>query len=217
MKRKSINIGLCLAVASFLALAACTPGTGSDAVTLNEDGSTTVNQGDGGESINTSGQTEPGGGAGNGTGAAGSSKPTVVYMDTKYGFSVEQPSDFVVRNQSEQDLAGLTPKPVAGILFMDPVIANSEVPDEPADFEIRFYALDGATSLDGWLKANGLKTSSNSQEDFKTGNVTGVKICESTMIFPGCRYYVFGEEWVYQLTATTQEGEFMLNSFKLVP
>ncbi len=220
MNIKGLRIILCSLFVTSLALAACAPGTGSEVLTLNEDGSTTMNTAESGEPANNTGLTEAGAGAedaGDNTGNAGTIQLDDIYNDGTYKFSVAHPSDFVFRNQLAEKLAELTPKPVAAILIMDPIIAKSEVPDEPAALEIRFYARAGEASLDGWLKANGLTNASESRQEFKTDNVSGVMVCESTMIFPGCRYYVFGNEWVYQLTVTSQEGESMFNSFKLVP
>ena len=222
MKMKGLRIILCSMFVTSLALAACTPGTGSEVLTLNEEGSTTVNTAENGEPANNTGLTEadPGAGAGDAgdnTGNAGTKDLDDIYSDGTYQFSVSHPSDFVIGDLAADKLAELTPKPVAAIFIMDPITAKSEVPDEPADLEIRFYARGGETSLDGWLKSNGLITASDTQQEFKTDNVSGVMVCASTMIFPGCRYYVFGNDWVYQLNLTSQEGESMFNSFKLVP
>ena len=220
MKNKGLRITMCMMIVSLLTLAACAPGTGSEVLTLNEDGSIVAESVNSGNPSNEEGST----GAGSGEGdpgddpdLSGAQQLTDIYIDDTYKFSVGHPSDFEFRNQSAEKLAELTPKPAAAILIMDPVTAKSEVPDEPAALEIRFYAKAGATSLDGWLKSAALITGSDSQEDFKTDNVSGVMVCASTMIFPGCRYYVFGNDWVYQLTVTSLDGESMFNSFKLVP
>ena len=217
MNSKSLRIGLCLMVVSLLALAACTPAAGGEVLTLNEDGSTAANSEEGGASSNAVGQMDPGGEVVGEDGQAKSSLPTVVYLDDVYKFSLTQPSDYVLQYQTEENLATLTPKPAAALRFMDPVLAKSEVPDEPAALEVRMHAKGRAADLAGWLKAAGLPSDAKSQEEFKTGNVTGIKICESSMLFPGCRYFVFGEEWVYEMIVTSQEGEFMLNSFQVVP
>jgi hypothetical protein len=52
---------------------------------------------------------------------------------------------------------------------------------------------------------------------FQTANVSGVQVCASTMIAPGCSYFVLGSGWVYQLTPATLEGETMVRSFMLIP
>jgi hypothetical protein len=48
---------------------------------------------------------------------------------------------------------------------------------------------------------------------FQAANVAGVEVCASTMIAPGCSYFVMGNGFIYQLTPATLEGEAMAPTF----
>lgn len=158
--------------------------------------------------------TEPGPQAGNSP-----SGKTVVYADSAYKFSVSYPDNFVFRAQTAEKLAQLTPKPTASFIFMNPVTAASQVPDEPADLEIRAYSAGQTNSLDSWLRSNGLLPADSTVpvKPFKTAGASGVEVCPSTMIAPGCSYFVLGTGWIYQLTPATLEGETMVKTFTLIP
>ncbi|HMN27899.1 MAG TPA: hypothetical protein PKE45_07050, partial [Caldilineaceae bacterium] len=145
---------------------------------------------------------------------------TGVYTDSLYHFGVGYPADFVLRNQSAEQLAAFTPEPVAVFRFMNPAIAASQLDDlEPADLEIRIYQAEAGATLESWLIANGLLPSDGSipLQLFQTANVAGGKVCASTMIAPGCAYFVMNSGWIYQLTPATLEGETMIQTFILLP
>jgi hypothetical protein len=74
-----------------------------------------------------------------------------------------------------------------------------------------------ASSLEEWLRSNGLLPVDNTLalEAFQAANVSGVEVCASTMIAPGCSYFVMGNGFIYQLTAATLEGEAMAQTFML--
>lgn len=174
------------------------------------------------------GQSEPGAGAGNGEsqvepGAQGEELQPgtiAVYTDSTYKFSVSYPADFVVRTQPAEELAQLTPMPTTSFTFMNPVTASSDVVElEPADLEIRVYDAGQIGSLDSWLTSNGLLPADSAVplKPFQTANVSGVEVCATTMIAPGCSYFVLGSDWVYQLTPATLEGETMVDTFMLIP
>jgi hypothetical protein len=115
-------------------------------------------------------------------------------------------------------LAQLTPTPLAVIRFMNPVLAASSVPDEPADLEIRVYSVGQATSLEDWLTVNGLAPAGGSpHQPFQTSHVSGVQVCSDTMIAPGCAFFVRGGGWVYQLIPSSVTGEEMINTFQSIP
>jgi hypothetical protein len=79
------------------------------------------------------------------------------------------------------------------------------------------YDAGDAASVESWLTANQLAPADGStMPAFQTANVSGVQVCSSTMIAPGCQFYVLGDGWVYQLTAATQTGEAMIQTFKLL-
>lgn len=168
------------------------------------------------------GQSEPSGGSQSAPEAQpGERQPgkMLVYEDGTYKFKVDYPADFVLRTQPAEKLAQLAPRPVASFIFMNPVAAGSERADlEPADLEVRVHAAGQAASLDSWLTSNGLLAGGNlPPKPFQTAHVSGVELCASTMIAPGCSYYFMGNGWVYQLTPASLEGEAMVKTFTLVP
>jgi hypothetical protein len=195
-------------------------------ITLNIQGTEVVSSNNGNPS-NQPGSNEPGAAEGSGEAGPGtqvvptpSETPSgtwLIYTDSIYKFSVLYPPDFVSRTLSAEKLTELNPKPAAVFTFMNPTTASSNVPDELADLEIRVYNPAGVTSLDQWLNSFGLTLRSGSPQPFSTSNVSGVKVCSSTLVVPPCRYFVIGNSWVYQLTPITLDGETMLKSFKLVP
>lgn len=177
-------------------------------------------------SSQATGQTEPGAGAPAGEGpsppAPEASRPAATmrdYRDDTYQFSVSYPSDFVLRTMPADQLAQFEPRPAAVIGFLNPVIAASDLVDsEPADLEIRTFAAQQAESLERWLSANGLLPADGTipTQPFQTDHVAGVQLCASTMIAPGCSYFVLGKGWIYQLTPASIEGEKMINTFMLL-
>lgn len=230
-------------IASLLGAAACTPTVGSEvgAIVTSSATENSFNQADntgGGVVIEITpmsetelaaqppGQSEPGaGGASGGSetepGAQGEQPGTrVVYTDRTYKFEVDSPADFVFHTQPAEKLAQLDPMPDASFSFMNPVTAASDLADlEPADLEIRVYVAGQIASLESWLTSVGLLPADGTipLQPFQTANVSGVQMCASTMIAPGCSYFVYGSGWVYQLTPATLEGETMVNTFKLIP
>jgi hypothetical protein len=144
----------------------------------------------------------------------------VTYTDSTYGFSVSYPDDFVFRTLPAEKLAGLKPKPLASFIIMNPVTASSDIVDlEPADLEIRVYGGGEIEALESWLISNGLLPTDGTVplQPFQAANVSGIKVCASTMIAPNCSYFVPGKGWVYQLIPVTLEGEAMIDTFMLVP
>jgi len=203
---------------SLLALTACSPAAGQEVVTLKSDGSTEVSQAaKSAASDSGSGSDSPSGkaeapDAEDAAAPADSVKPGPAknYSDAAYKFALNHPDNYVVRPLPAEKLAGLKPKPLAVIQFMNPTAANSTVPDEAADFEMRVFQAEGKT-LESWLAASGLSAGAAS-EKFTTPSISGLKVCVSTMIVPGCRFYALSNGMVYQMTAMTLEGEEMLNS-----
>jgi hypothetical protein len=120
--------------------------------------------------------------------------------------------------QPAEHLAQFTPMPSAALRVMSPVIAASDLGDrEPADLEIRVYEVGQIASLERWLTSNGLLSAGDTVQPFQAANVSGVEVCASTMLAPGCSYFVLGSTWIYQLTPATQEGEAMMDTFMLLP
>jgi hypothetical protein len=178
-------------------------------------------------------QSGPGAGAGGEGSQAGPGElvepqplgNTVVYTDETYNFSVAYPADFVFQTQPAEKLAQLKPTPAASFTFMNPVTASSDIVElEPADLEIRVHSageiqVQDSSGVESWLTSNGLLPADGSVQPtpFQTDHVSGVKVCASTMIAPGCSYFVTGSGWFYQLIPVTLEGEAMVNTFTLIP
>jgi hypothetical protein len=146
--------------------------------------------------------------------------PTVVYTDSTYQFSVSYPNNFVFRTQPADKLSQLTPRPVTAFIFMNPETAASDVAElEPADLEIRVFEVGQNESLESWLSSNGQAPADATVplKPFQTANVSGVEVCASTMIAPGCSYFVMGSGWLYQLIPATVEGETIAQTLVLLP
>jgi hypothetical protein len=210
--------------------------TGSDEVTESDDvtGTTQVESNTGQvtqtNSVESTGPSESGAGAASEESqpeadveeAEGSEQVAEMteYVDSTYHFAVSYPSDFVLSNLSAEELSQLIPTPDASVTFMNPETATSDIVElEPADLEIRVYSAGEADSLESWLTVNGLLAEDGSvqPESFQTPSVSGLKVCASTMIFPGCSNFVLGNGFVYQLIPVTVEGEAMIETFTLAP
>lgn len=238
-------INLCVTTLSLLTVVACTPSTTTETASATPQpaaAATPSQVQSGGEdvvveatampdaapTIGSPSQSEPGAGTGDAEPptdpAAQSERPQSetmsVYANSTYHFSVSQPADFVVRMQSAEMLAQRDPKPVASFRFMSPQAAASDLGElEAAELEISVHAAGTETSLNDWListhvlQANG----ATAAKPLRVGNVPGMEVCASTMIAPGCSYYVMGNGWVYQLTPASLEGETMVTTFLLAP
>jgi hypothetical protein len=142
----------------------------------------------------------------------------LVHSDSAYGFSVSYPSDYVVRTEPPEKLAGLEPQPVAAYAFLNPTIAASDVAElELPDLQLRVHSAAGAASLEEWLGSYGFLAEGNlPPEPFQTAGAPGLKVCVSTMIVPNCSYFVFGNGWVYQLVPGSAAGQAIMESFAFV-
>ena len=68
---------------------------------------------------------------------------------------------------------------------------------EPPDLEVRVYEVGGGDSLKRWLVSVGFIDSGTVAKPYRNGSVSGLKVCKSTMIAPGCSVYVFQSARVY--------------------
>ena len=142
------------------------------------------------------------------------------YTDPAYGFSIGYPDGFVVRQQDVAKLARFTPTPLVSIFFMNPTMAAGELAGvEPPDLEARVYRADAADSLKTWLVSVGFASSDSisTAKPFRNASVSGLEVCHSTMIAPGCSVFVLRSGRIYQLTAISKEGEAMIRTFVLRP
>lgn len=239
MLRKHVLVTLCVMAAGSLLAVACIPVIESQNGAFPSASMTptvAVQVEDGGEVVQTTplpdeelavqppGQAAPGPDEAGGGAEAGPGSEDLgamrVYADSNYDFSVTYPASFVFRTLPDESLAQWTPSPVAGFTLMNPTTAASDVVElEPADLEIRVYSVDRTISLERWLAANGL-TSADSTIPPKTiqmTNVSVLEVCISTLIAPGCSYFVMNDGWIYGLTPATLEGEAIMKSLNIAP
>jgi len=244
MAKKRFPFKVLLVITCLLAVTACAPAaqgegaltsgeggamaTSSDAqdegvLTLSEDGAIVASS-DTQDTSSQPGSSDPGAAeraSKTQTKTEGAQPPSeswLFYKDLTYKFGVYYPPDYVFSAKPAEELAKLDPRPSASFSIMNPKTASSDVVElEPADLEIRLFDPAGVTSLDNWLTSVGMIASTDSPQPFKTANVSGVSVCASTMIAPGCSYFVMGKGWVYQLTPATLEGESMIETFVLIP
>lgn len=167
-------------------------------------------------------QTEPRAGEGGnetpGPDAPATPESWSIYMDPTYGFNIHYPNGFVVRQQDVSELSQFTPTPLVSTFFMNPAMAAGELAGaEPPDLEVRVYRAEAADSLQAWLVSAGFASSDSigAAKPFQNANVSGLEVCHSTMIAPGCSVYVLRNGRVYQLTAISKEGEAMIRTFGL--
>lgn len=157
-------------------------------------------------------QTEPGG-----VGELPSTADWVAYVDSTFGFSVAYPPSFVVRPTDAARLTGLIPAPTGSIYFMDPATAESALAGTDApDLEVRIFETGPVGSLADWLSSAGV-SADQTQTATQVGDLAGVEVCVSTMIFPRCSTFVVAPNRVYQLRALNLEGEAMMQTFAVAP
>lgn len=138
------------------------------------------------------------------------------YTDPAHGFSIRHPKDFVIRPQDVSKLSRFTPAPLASIFFMNPTMAAGNLAGiEPPDLEVRIYRAEAAGSLESWLISAGFASEETvtAARSFRNASVTGLQVCQSTMIAPGCSIYALRGGRVYQLTPISLEGEAMIETF----
>ena len=140
------------------------------------------------------------------------------FSNNQYQFAVPYPADFSVLSPGSQLLYPLSIPASASFAFMNPDSAASDAVEyEFPDFEVRVYSADGNASLEDWLRPTGFLEGMLPPEPFQTNYVSGIMVCQSSMMAPGCTYFVKGNGWNYQLTSATLEGEAMFNAFTLLP
>ncbi len=137
-----------------------------------------------------------------------------LYEEPVYRFSIEYPVAFLFRRVSEDRLTGLNLQPVAAFVILRPEMSKAvEEGLEPADLEIYVFPLGDTSSLESWLKSNEFLDGAFVHRRIESG----VEVCASTLIAPGCSYFFLGREWVYRLTPATLEGEHLVSTFRVLP
>ena len=140
------------------------------------------------------------------------------YVDQISAFSIRYPNDFVIQTQDVSKLTQFNPTPVASIFFMNPTMAGGALAGiEPPDLEVRVYQAVGADSLKNWLESVGFIGSGTPVQTYRNTSIYGMKVCQSTMIAPGCSIYALRKGRVYQLTPMSLDGEAMIETFALSP
>jgi hypothetical protein len=148
--------------------------------------------------------------------AQSESDTLVVYGDSLYGFSLAYPSDYLFETLSAEQLRQFTPIPTAAFTIMNPVTAASDVVDlEPADLQIFVFSVQEVGSLDNLLTMLLLGAADDTTQ-FDTSHVSGVEVCDSPMLAPGCSYFVTTGKWIFRLIPATLEGEAMKETFRLI-
>ena len=144
--------------------------------------------------------------------------PWVSFVNADFKFEMDYPSNYATEAKSAEQLSQLDPSPVAGFVFLSPDLASSDNPDlEPPDLDLRVFDAKGAASLEGWLKSVGLLNEGVTSTNYRSDKASGVKVCASTMIFPGCSYFFLANGWAYQLTPASLIGEEMVATFTMLP
>lgn len=142
------------------------------------------------------------------------------YADPALGFAVVYPDGFVIGPADPARLSSLQPTPSQSIYFVDRATAESAFAGTDApDLEVRVYETGPVTSLDTWLAGAGVITDGDGKtvSPYQTATVSGLEVCESTMVFPPCSVFIAGSNQVFQLRSLTLEGETMAESFYRLP
>lgn len=140
------------------------------------------------------------------------------FVDPTFGFSISYPNGFVVQSQNVSKLAQFAPAPVNSIFFMNPIMARGALAGiEPPDLEVRVYLAGTIDSLKSWLASVRFDHNGAAIQPFRNASIEGLKVCQATLIAPGCSVYVLHKARVYQLTPLSREGEAMIETFALLP
>ena len=131
-------------------------------------------------------------------------------------FSVERPEGFLVVPQRTATLAAFDPAPMASVFFARP-IEGTGTPMEPPDLEVRVFDVGAGVPLEAWLARVGITSAGTTVEPCRSAGASGLKVCQTTLVFPGCSCFFLRGARVYQTTAASQEGEAMAESFVLLP
>lgn len=141
----------------------------------------------------------------------------VTYTDSIYQFSIAFPSDYTFNVMPHDQLVTFNPAPAAAFTIMNPTTAASEVAElEPADVALYVFNADQVGSLNDLLVTLNLTVGGSSSTPFQAVYVSGLEVCNSSMIAPGCSYFVEGSGWIYRLIPATLEGEAIIDTLMLI-
>ncbi len=138
-----------------------------------------------------------------------------VNQDSVYHYQIAYPAQFTFKALESADLAAMKPEPLAGIKYYDPstnlgVISSSYL-------VIRIYDMGTETSVEAWLKANGLYLPEDGWTivAYQGEHFSGYQVNSSLYMAPGIFYYAAKGKFLYQLTPLGQDAEQMLTTFEL--
>ncbi|CRI65337.1 exported hypothetical protein [Thiocapsa sp. KS1] len=139
-----------------------------------------------------------------------------MFVDSVYGFTIEYEQGFVVRSQAVSRSGPDATDLLASFHVMNPTMASGDLAGiEPPDLEIRIYDAGAAPTLKEWLVSAQFVSPQNERfgDSARIEHVEGLKVCQSTMVAPGCSTFVLYRGRVYQLTPASLAGESVMATF----
>jgi hypothetical protein len=137
-----------------------------------------------------------------------------VYQDTVNHFQISYPPQFEFKVLDNSELVKMKPEPVAVTYFNDtPTTAGLLVPPK---FSLRIYKIGAGTSVENWLKTNGLyqPDSDWTIAKYQGEHFSGYQVNSALYMTPGWFIYTVQGEYLYQLTPLGSDAEKMLNTFE---
>ncbi len=138
-----------------------------------------------------------------------------VYQDTLYHFQISYPPQFEFKLLDNAELDKLKPEPVTATYFNDPPTNLGGL--VPPKFSIRIYKIGAGTSVENWLKTNGLYLPDS---DWTIAEIPGRTFLRLPGEFvlsiwpPAVFIYAVQGDYLFQLTPLGQDAEKMLTTFE---
>ncbi|MCI0577451.1 MAG: hypothetical protein L0332_20065 [Chloroflexi bacterium] len=140
------------------------------------------------------------------------------YQDDAHHFQIAYPPDYVTVQLSDAELNQLTPRPVAAVYFLDPLLNDPASPAAPPQLSIRVFTKEPQQPLEEWLPAVGLFNPEGGwyTQPYQGKTATGLAVFSSDFMAPGWFVYFTANGLVYQLTPLGTEAEAMLDTFRVL-
>jgi hypothetical protein len=140
-----------------------------------------------------------------------------VYQDTVYHYQIAYPSQFEFRLLESAELVKSKPEPVTGTYFNDPSTNLGGM--VPPRFSIRIFEIGAGTSVEAWLKTNGLYRPEDGWtiQKYQGEHFSGYQVNSALLMAPGMFIYAAQGKYLYQLTPLGQDAEQMLTTFEFTP
>ena len=140
-----------------------------------------------------------------------------IHQDSVYHYQIAYPPQFTFKDWESAELAAMRPEPVAGIKYID--LSTNPGGISSSYLTIRIYDMGADTSVEAWLKANGLYLPEDGWtiENYQGEHFSGYQVNSSLYKAPGVFYYASKGKTLYQLTPLGQEAEQMLTTFEFIP